>query len=178
MLSMLVVIALMMLAALIVVFLYFDNKNKLKIQQIHQERVEQATNVTSRYKVHVASISEDLSLSPGIRSKLMMIGNNFFVYQAISQSTVDVLVHSLDKVSKLFSALQDDFQELGEESTALDKIESFTEALPQSPRGFNVAFYNGNLSVVCQLLTIATLDSDNEETLSDEIGTYVNEIAR
>lgn len=163
MLSGLVLTAVLMLAVLIVAFLYLDGKNKNKEKQQRIEQTEQANNVQSRYKVDVVRLVEQLELSPQARNKLMMIGNNYFVYQAISAQTVESLTYNLDKLSQLFSDLQDDFKLHGEDSAAIDKIDSFVEQLPQGPRGFNGGFYNTNLSVICQLLTITPVNNELEE---------------
>jgi len=166
MLSGLIVTALFMFAILIVAFIYIDSKNKNKKKQLRLDQVEQANNVRSRYKVDIARLAEELALTPDTRSKLLMIGNNFFVYQAMNELAISNLTFSLDKISNLLSKLQEDFNSHGEESSAIDKIDSFIGALPQSARGFNSAFYNGNLSVVCQLLSIT--ESDNEEQQETE----------
>lgn len=162
MLSGLVVTALLMLAVLIVVFLYIDNKNKQKARQLRIRQTEQANAAKSRYKVDVSGIAESMELSVEARSKLLIISNNFFVYQPVNEASLSALVYNLDKLSHLLSALHEDFIALGEESKAADKIDCFVDGLPKSARGYNAAFYDGNLAVLCQLLVITDSTSDNE----------------
>lgn len=162
MLSGTIITAVLMLAVLIVIFLYVDNQNKNKVKQQKAALLEQLNTVKSRYKVDVARLVEELNLPVEVRSKLIMIGNNYFVYQAINESTVSGLTYNLDKLSRLFSALQEDFERSGEDSCAIDKIDGFVEQLPKSTRGFNSAFYNTNLTIISQLLTITPPTEETE----------------
>jgi|GEM_PF-2305830 len=168
MLTSLIVAALLVFSILIVVFLYIDSNNKEKKKQEHLKQIEQANNIRSRFKVNIAQIAEELALPADIRTKLLMIGNNYFVFQPITESTLINQAENLDKVSDLLSILQVDFAARGDESAAKDKIDSFVDALPSSSRGFNSAFYNGNLNIVCQLLTMTAQSTEHDDEEGDE----------
>jgi len=168
MLTSLIVAALLVFSILIVVFIYIDSINKEKKKQEHLKQIEQANNIRSRFKVNIAQIAEDLALPADVRTKLLMIGNNYFVFQSITELTLFSQAENLDKVSDLLSILQVDFAARGDESAAKDKIDSFVDALPSSARGFNSAFYNGNLNIVCQLLTMTAQSTEQGDEQDDE----------
>lgn len=145
MLGSLVVAAVLVLAMLIGIFLYIDFKNKKIQEEKRKALTDLANNVKARFRIDVIELSEALDLPSALKARLLMVGNNYFVYQPVNETNVDSLTFCLDKLSTQFSRLSEHVNETGSNELPLEHITQFTQGLPASNRGFNAKFYSESL---------------------------------
>lgn len=108
-----------------------------------------------RYKLDVETLCEELFLSRTHRDKLYIIANNWFVYQSITQESVDSLTITLKRLSLSFGALVAYFAEDNENIDFVqERVNNFVNNLPNDSSGFNADFYHSKIERLSKLLEI------------------------
>jgi len=162
----LVIITILLFLVMIVAFTLIDQKNKRAVRARRTALQDLSNNIKVRYRMDVLNLCEALGLAEDIRTKLLMVGNNFFVYQPINEQSVSNLAFCLDKLSNSYAILQLHAIENDESSVASDKLASFIDMLPLYPRGYDAKFYTTSLMTISQLIE---LEADIEPVESEPV---------
>lgn len=137
------------------VFFIFDNKQKKMIAQNKMALNLMIDDSKHRYKLDVENLCEELFLSRTHRDKLYVIANNWFVYQSISDATVENLTITLKRLSLYYGALVAHFTEDNDNIDFVqERVNNFVNNLPNDSSGFNADFYNSKIERLSKLLDI------------------------
>ncbi|MBU2883112.1 hypothetical protein KO525_04160 [Psychrosphaera sp. B3R10] len=132
---------------LVIVVVYSLYVVRKKQKTIHALKTKQLSlnhsvrQLQNRYKELVASLPQqyELELETEHKRRLIAVGNNYFVFQAVNSLNLERLSDLVDTFSNVFSQFEDINWYPKEQLPAL--ISRLCEALPSDTRSFNSQFY-------------------------------------
>lgn len=155
---------------LVIVVVYCLNVVRKKQKTIQALKTKQLSlnhsvrQLQTRFRDLVVELTAqyELQLDTEHKRRLVAVGNNYFVFQAVNQLNVERLSDLIDTFSNCFAQLDD--TEWDPKDTIQSLVSKLCEALPSDTRSFNSQFY---LEVAPRLFF----------DLSDEISTVIEKNA-
>lgn len=152
----------LILISLIGAYLYVEAQRKKVIEEQKNATIIGVASVKDKFRAELKRFVEQEILTIKEHEALYRIANNFFIFQPISDKSIEFCEYSLNNV---ISAITNN----GPESLHFDRIQEqislFIRALPIQPNNYNSNFYRKELPNLIQQLVdakedIYSVDSD------------------
>ena len=132
----------LILVSLVGAYLYVEAQRKKAIEESKKAVIIRVASVKDKFKAELKRFVEQEILTIKQHESLYRIANNFFVFQPITDKSIEFCEYSLNNV---ISAIPNN----GPESLHFDRIQEqiklFIRALPVQPNDYNGKFYRKDL---------------------------------